>query len=176
MKRTVIGIIFISSLILPFAVVYIFFSHQIYQIKEEVKLKIKAGLTKEDLVLLVFSKEESETQLRWEHDREFEYKGQMYDIVSLEIKSDSIFYLCYWDHKETRAKQTLKKLKSKSPEKDRDFKERNQKNIENSINLFYVEAPLLTNISNFQKRKVGWYIFNLSNIFYPPPFPPPQGC
>lgn len=87
-------------------------------VHREVKWKMIAGLDQEELVLLKFSNEETKTELRWEHSKEFEYKGQMYDIVSKEIKADSVFYRCWWDHEETLLNKKLTKLVAKALDLD----------------------------------------------------------
>lgn len=69
-----------------------------------------AGLNPEELVLLKFTKHDAETLLKWKHSREFEFKGEMYDVVSTEIKGDTTYYRCWWDHEETRLNKQLKKL------------------------------------------------------------------
>ena len=79
-------------------------------LKREIKWKMIAGIDQNELVLLKFSKEEAETKLRWEHSKEFEYDGQMYDIVSKEIKGDSIYYRCWWDYEEPALNRKLQQL------------------------------------------------------------------
>lgn len=69
-------------------------------------------LDREELALLKFSKEETETRLKWKHSREFEYNGSMYDIVETEVREDSIIYWCWWDHKETKLNKQLAQLVS----------------------------------------------------------------
>ncbi len=45
-----------------------------------VKTRILAGVGKNQMVRLSFTALATKTQLRWEHSKEFEYKGEMYDI------------------------------------------------------------------------------------------------
>lgn len=86
--------------------------------KKEVKHKIIAGVDKEDLVLLAFTKEEAEQQLNWEHSKEFEFKGNMYDIVEQSATSDSVYYWCWWDKEETVLMQKLYALMGQKLDKD----------------------------------------------------------
>lgn len=60
------------------------------------------GLSDEEMVIHKFSIEDSKTLLKWQHDREFEFQGQMYDIIKIERQGDSITYKCWWDKVETK--------------------------------------------------------------------------
>lgn len=73
------------------------------RIEAEVHGLFKSEVPYDKLVYLRFSKDEL-ADLRWEHDREFEYDEQMYDVVGLEICGDTIGYWCWLDHKEKRIK------------------------------------------------------------------------
>lgn len=79
-------------------------------VKKEVREHIIPGVEEDDLVLLRFSTEESRTCLRWEHAREFEYDGQMYDIVETWTVGETVYYRCWWDREETRLNQRLREL------------------------------------------------------------------
>ena len=68
------------------------------------------GLDPSELVLLTFAKSETENLLQWEHSREFEYGGEMYDVVETRKNKDSVSYLCWWDNEETKLNQQLSKL------------------------------------------------------------------
>lgn len=76
------------------------------------------GLSSDQLVLIKLSQADSKTQLDWKHSKEFEYQGQMYDVVRSEVKNDCIYYWCWWDHKETSLNKTLNALSTKAAEKD----------------------------------------------------------
>ncbi len=78
--------------------------------RREVKKLMIAGLKDEQLTLLSFSIPEANKILKWKHDKEFQYQGQMYDVVKKEIRGDSIFYVCWWDHKETLLNKQLDQL------------------------------------------------------------------
>jgi len=54
----------------------------------------------EALVWLAFSRREA-AELAWEHDREFAYRGTMYDLVERRESTDSLFFLCRPDGRET---------------------------------------------------------------------------
>ena len=56
---------------------------------------------KHDPVEIIIHKDEIDSKLVWEHEREFELGGEMYDVISSQIMGDSIFYQCLHDAKET---------------------------------------------------------------------------
>ena len=90
-------------------------------VKREVKWLILNSLKKDDLVKLKFSKTEKEN-LKWEHSREFEFNGNMYDIVQSEVTPDSFTYFCYLDHAETklndRIDDAIKHIAGKHPQQN----------------------------------------------------------
>gem|GEM_PF-402666 len=79
-------------------------------VKHQVARHIVRGVADDGLVLLKFTKEESRTLLRWEHPREFEFDGQMYDIVETIDLGDSVHYRCWWDKAETALNERLRAL------------------------------------------------------------------
>lgn len=110
MQKRLIAISLLFILFAPVVTIFLYLQYEKKLVRREVKWKMIAGLDQEELVLLKFSKEQTKNELRWEHSKEFEYNEQMYDIVSTEIKGDSIFYRCWWDHEETALNKRLKKL------------------------------------------------------------------
>ncbi len=83
-------------------------------VRKEVRRHILSGIGQDGLVLLEFSKPETESLLRWEHSREFEYNGQMYDIVESWTVGDRVYYRCWWDRAETRLNNLLRELAVRS--------------------------------------------------------------
>ena len=146
-------------------------------LKREIKWKMVAGIDQNELVLLKFSKEEAEKQLRWEHSKEFEYEGQMYDVVSKEIKGDTIYYRCWWDHEETALNKKLQELVAQTFDKDKD-KQRTQKQLTNYFQscfcstLFEWQATVPEDLVEIYQTIV--YEDNFSTIRLSPPTPPPQ--
>ncbi len=78
--------------------------------KDMASFKIKRVVPVEEQFLWTFSIADAHTILQWEHSREFEYKGEMYDVIRSEMKGDSIWYWCYWDKKETKLRKELNVL------------------------------------------------------------------
>jgi len=110
MTRSFAGMLFLFCFITPLVGTYVILKLHKKQVRKEVKWKMIAGLDKDELVLLKFTEKETQTNLQWKHSKEFEYNGQMYDVVESLIQGDSIFYWCWWDHKETKLNKQLNNL------------------------------------------------------------------
>jgi hypothetical protein len=83
--------------------------YQKVMVRKEVKWKMIDGLDRDELSLIAISKDQK-GQLEWEHSKEFEYQGEMYDVVYKKETGDSLFYWCWWDHKETQLNRQLASL------------------------------------------------------------------
>ena len=109
LKKKLLIILF-CLLLGGFSGTILWFQVQKLHIQKQVKEQIEKGIDKDQLVLLKFTYAESETKLRWEHPKEFEYKQQMYDIVEVEYKDDSVYYWCWHDKEETRINNQIRQI------------------------------------------------------------------
>lgn len=105
-----VALFVLLALFAPFSTTYLWLHIQKSLIKKEVKAKLIRCLDKSELTHFTFSKTQVQTELRWEHHKEFEYKGEMYDVVETEVKGDSIHYVCWHDKAETKLNKRLKTL------------------------------------------------------------------
>lgn len=128
-----------------------------------------------ELVKLKFTEQQKTTQLSWHHSKEFEYKGQMYDVVKSELHGDTTYYWCWWDHEETKLNKQLNELVAvvlgDSP-KNEESKTRLFKFLESlyfseySISEFFVASGV--NSTHFYSQ--NFY----QSILLSHPFPPPE--
>ncbi len=174
MKRKVVGIVLLFCLVTPVAATLTFLQLQKKQIKREVKWKMIAGLDKEELFLLKFTEEESQTELRWEHSKEFEYKGEMYDIVEKSIEGDTIYYWCWWDHEETNLNKQLDGLLANVLGNNPLRQEKKRQLADFFKKLFYESQENQSVISTTQKLKHIFYPEDFASIYHTPPVPPPR--
>ncbi len=174
MNSKLSGILLLFCLLAPIVATLTFLHYQKMQIKKDVKHHLIAGINKSELVLLKFTEEESQTQLRWEHSKEFEYNGQMYDIVEKEIRSDTIYYWCWWDHEETKLNKKLDNLVAYALGHDAQRKESRNK-IENFYKSLYFNPLPNRDLFIIQSDLTATpYEFSYKAISYPPPVPPPE--
>ncbi len=71
------------------------------------------GIPKEQLKLIVTTPATA-TLLDWEHSKEFELKGEMYDVVYTQTNGDTTRYWCWADHKESSLNKELTQLLDKA--------------------------------------------------------------
>ena len=145
-------------------------------VKKAVKKQLIAGLDPAELVLLKFSKTAAQTSLSWEHASEFEYQGQMFDVVATEEKGDSVFYRCWLDHEETVLNKKLTEMVSGLWE-NHPTKSEGQQQLLDLFQSFYFPTQQTWALKpiDFQKiRPMMVYSFNLPSRAETPPAPPPQ--
>lgn len=132
------------------------------------------GIDRDDLVRLAFTKEEQESELDWEHSREFEYREQMYDVVATRQVGDTTYYWCWWDHEETELNKRLAELVKGILTKDPLKKDQQNKLAEFFLKLYFVKNADFT---AFTRKETGRFYFVQSSydaIDEAPPAPPPQ--
>ena len=132
MKKQIISFFLLFALVAPVAVTYSWLQVQKCAIKKEVKWDLIAGIEKKELVFFQFSNEEITSKLRWEHEGEFEYNNQMYDVVEKKIVNDATQLWCWWDHKETKLNKKLQDLVVAAFQNDSKSKEK-----QNELHRFY---------------------------------------
>ena len=170
-----IAILLLVSLTAPIVGTYVFLQYNKNKIKKEIAGMIFTGMDKKDLVQLKFTKEEAETNLNWKHAGEFEYKGQMYDIVERYQEGDTTWYNCYKDDKETRLNSEQDLLVARALGQDPVQKSQTEK-IMNFFKTVYRSdifnwKPYSSQATIFH---FSFFIFNYSSLSLSPPAPPPK--
>ena len=136
-----ISLLFIIALATLFPFAYL--KMECKAIKKSIKHKIIAGIDKEELVLLIFNVDEVNQKVKWKHSKEFQYKGEMYDIVEKEIVGDEIHYWVWWDKEETALNQKLAHLVRQN------FAQNPHQNNKNQVINHFFKTLYFTNISDF---------------------------
>jgi hypothetical protein len=108
--RLLAGLMALGFLVDPISGVFAWIHFEKAIVKGEARRHLISAADKNGLVVLEFSKMETESLLRWEHSREFEYDGQMYDVVESWAVGDTVHYRCWWDRAETRLNDRLREL------------------------------------------------------------------
>lgn len=173
--KNIIAILLVFCLALPFWGSYSYLKMEKRQVKRTIKRQIMKGIDRDKLVLLKFSKKETQTLLRWEHPKEFEFYGQMYDIVHKELRGDSIWYWCWWDYEETALNRYLAILVAKSMGKNPQNTETQNKLRVFSGNLFCNDRQNLNLKENLSYEIFFQYLADhYSSVEISPPAPPPK--
>ena len=170
MKRVTFYIL-LAALLAPVSGGYMWLKLQKVQIREEVEREMDEEELDEDRIkYFAFTSAEAKTELDWHHSREFEYHGQMYDIIDSEVKGDSVFYTVYWDMEETEINEEIAALEQYA--REHQTKAINQtffKSLFYSDNSILLEYPGFNNIP-FNLFTPGEY----NDLNSSPPVPPPQ--
>jgi len=173
--KKAVSILLIFSVVSPIWLFFSILQFEKQSLKREIKRNIIAGIEKNELVLLKFSRKEINTKLRWEHSKEFEYKNEMYDVVTYEIRDDSVYYWCWWDYEETQLNKKLDLLVKTASGMDKKNTE-HAKRITNFFSFFYHYNFFET--EDF-KRPVSEAVFSILLLNYKsrkniPDTPPPR--
>lgn len=108
--RKHIPLLFILALTLPFIGVYGWLKFEKAAVRKSVKHRLMEGIPKDELIQFTFALEDTAKVLNWIHSKEFEYQGEMYDIVTRYYSKDSVKYDLWWDHEETELNKKLARL------------------------------------------------------------------
>ncbi|MCB0750811.1 MAG: hypothetical protein KDC52_05005 [Ignavibacteriae bacterium] len=174
MKHKPISIFLLFCLVLPIPATYVYFQFQKRQIKKEIKEKIITTIHKEQLVTLKFTKEEAQKELKWEHSKEFEYKGNMYDVVSVEIKDHIIYYYCWPDDDESELNKKIDEVLAYASGKDSQKKENRERLINFFKSLFHTK-PLTWSFFKYSIHEIIVYKrISYTNISLLTSLPPPK--
>lgn len=163
MLKQLFSILLISSLIGPYLGISIYLKHEKRMLKREIKHRIIEGIDRSELVELSFTPQE-EKQLIWKHSKEFEFKGEMYDVVETEVINGQTVYWCWWDNKETTLNKQLNSMLAKAL--GQNYPDSGQQTISNFLKLLYCPVPDLFSFERSLSEKKSAF-FN--SIFYYPP-------
>lgn len=133
-------------------------------VKKEVKQNIIAGINKSELQILQFHHQEVEQKVEWEHSKEFEFEGKMYDVVEKEIINDSIRFFCWLDEEETELNRRLKSLLTDVYQKDVPLKLKNDLVLDFYKSLFFHQTDLVVFYLRFKSTRIKSYYTN--NYFF----------
>lgn len=141
-------------------------------IRKEVKQLILEGMNETDLTTFIFTQQEYDA-LYWEHSKEFEFEGVMYDVVRKSRLGNKWEIVCWKDIKESIQNERLDKLIAKLLSGDQD--EENKPVERLVLSLYY--SPLIhyaMPITVSDKSLDFFYLPSVSNYKSGPNSPPPQ--
>lgn len=142
LRRTFLGLCLLCCLAAPALLGYGWLQYQKIQVRREVKRQFLAGMQENALLVWTFSAADAQNLLRWEHSREFEYRGQMYDVVKIEARGDSLVYHCWWDRAESNLNQQIKELVQKTLNTN-PLHQKNQERLAQFYqSLYWIEWPV----------------------------------
>jgi hypothetical protein len=149
-----------------------FFRLQQLSIRHEIKNCLKLGVAEDQLAKIKVTIANRDS-LEWEHDREFRYHGDMFDVVRISAYNDTIIYYCIADKNETLLFARLDEMTWKQVNANGNGKQ--LKNIFRILANMYPEPADITWSSNSQG-----FVFlpspgsNYSSFATGPSNPPPE--
>jgi len=175
-SKQIKALLLLCCFIAPMGLTYAVLKLRQWKVREDVEQQILQGFDKGELLELQFTLEEAEA-LDWEHEGEFEYKGQSYDVVSQEVQGDNIIYYVWWDKIETQIKNQLAQLVSKALNQDEEQQENQNELIQLLKNICHnTEYSAFSNPINVEKVLFRSIEQHYSSLDWAPPVPPPISC
>jgi hypothetical protein len=138
--RKFIPIILITIFFFDICGYQLLFNKIQHNIQREIKQKIRKELRDEDISIIVVPVND-ESEINWINpQKEFSYKGEMYNVVNIKIENQKKYYYCIWDVKEKQLIANYNKTNNNKQNKER------IKRISNI--LLFFQVILITNIIN----------------------------
>lgn len=155
----------------------VIFKIQQYQVRREIKQRLKAGVPEHKLLLLKIPRaleEQPNSSFQRIHSREFRYQGNMYDIIRQELHHDTTWYYCILDAKETGLFANLDEMVKRETAQN----SRNKPQLERLYQLlnvlFIVQRVLPQPPASKKERALANYHLGLQTWISTPPTPPPK--
>lgn len=174
MKR--IGPILLFALLtLPFTGTYLWLNIEKAMVKKAVKRHLVEGLDDDKLVRLEFTHQEAKVKILWHHEEEFEFNGQLFDIVRQQITSSGVVYWCFPDHEETQLQKQLTELLNLNLKKDIQRQHKQQLSVTFYKNLFFeTENIKVEPAESILTKPYTHFSIKFTNCLFSPPAPPPR--
>ena len=170
MKR-ILAIFFISFLILnTFGTIgYYYFNRS--NIRASMKSLMKSNIPKDKIEVLKIAKNSKYFQRI--HNKEFRYRGKMYDIIREVVLKEYTKYYCINDEKEEQLMKSYSKFFEDSSDGMTTVKY-SGKIFKNFFVPFYLEKDNPIMIRNLNNRKYFTTIDKCINCYYDVEIPPPK--
>lgn len=139
--RRGLGILLLSILFVPLAGTYALLRYERHQARRAAKRTLLQQMPEANLTAFRFARTDAAKWLRWEHAAEFEYQGNMFDVVRKTETTDSIFLWCWWDRAETQAKQQMRQFLANLQPDNRHGLEHKKRVACFFLSLYFEETP-----------------------------------
>ena len=136
------SILLLICLNVPILAGMLVLSIQKLMIRQGVRERMITGMDRDELVVFEFTQAEAE-DLEWEHEREFEFAGTMYDVIYRETMDNRMRLWCWPDEAETVLNRNLERLASKILNEDERRKENKTRLLILIKSLFQPDMPAI---------------------------------
>jgi hypothetical protein len=107
--RKYFGIAILMFMLMPFLATLLWVKGEQYAAKKHVKRSIMYNTPKDELIRFDFQLSDT-VLLNWKHNKEFEWQGEMYDIIYREYHNDGVIYYAWHDARETALNNQMARL------------------------------------------------------------------
>jgi len=144
---------------------YLLFELHKYQIKQEMKALIQSNPSNYTIVKI--DNVENEKEFTWIHEKEFRYKGSMYDIVRTVKKGNTTIFICLHDTRESKLFAGLQ----------RETRDKRFFSMWEHVVLFCFSVPALE-LTTFQLTELKFPVIHvfLTSPLLQPWSPPPESA
>jgi len=174
-NRKTIASILLLTFLAPALVLVSWHKVKLYETKKQLKWKLAEAVHSSDLVLFKLTQAEANKQLNWEHEKEFEYQGEMYDVVKKETDGDTLFFYCWWDKKETKLNKKLEDLTTLIFQQNPDKQKNEQRILQYYKSLFSLSNRNWNAFQSCSKIEfIAPYVESTQKEYLETPSPPPK--
>ena len=154
---------------------YIVFQLVQFQVRDEVKTRLKYSVPESDLVLISID-DGSDSLLIWvKPEKEFRYQGQMYDIVKLKKTKFKTLYYCLQDFKESKLFEHLDRHINNYIAHNPDQQNKTKNLLNTMAKVFFIPKDMLWIMKeSFFTINDTYYIQNYQSISLDIGHPPPK--
>lgn len=174
----VFSVVFIALLLLQSVISLVVYDVKLKQVKRSVKWAYLNERTNEELTLVKVAKifeQRGNTYFRRVHSKEFQFLGEMYDVVRQQEKGDTTYYYCFHDREETFLAKTIQQQLFNLLAGDTE-KSKQQKKVWDFYQIKYVPTSqlLICQTSGFTEVGHPYPFYNLLNGHFQLAVPPPD--
>ena len=175
--RKIISNILLLFVLFQLAGYLLIFKTQQFQIRKDIKYRIKAGIPDDELVLITIQNsllDDKNPIFQWIHKKEFRYNGNMFDIVRKQVYMDSTQFYCLSDHQETQLFANLEYLVKKEMAQNSEQKQQRERASQLLNSLYFSQTFHPNFINSSQEIEFLDYYFRLKTWINAPNIPPPK--
>jgi len=175
-RRIISVVIVICLMLVTFLPIFVFkFQQNI--IRKEVKAMIKNGVPEEQRLRFIAEDLEADNEnLTWMHDKEFRYRGEMYDILKREYVNGKLTYVCIHDVKESGLFCKLDEMLDMQMQHHSPLSNHSRQFVSFFQGFYIEQTPAFNFFIEFNVRLENTYDLLITSFLAMPETPPPQMC
>lgn len=145
------------------------------QVRHEIKQKIKQSVPDNELIIIAVPFDDDHCLMWTKPNKEFRFKGEMYDVVKIESRGNQILYFCIHDFKESKLFAEIDHHIHNHIANNPNHRKRTNY-LNKKVITDYISQTLLANSYSFNSKNLPFkkYINLYHSISMEIPYPPPK--